>query len=61
MDEVDDIEWRCLEFLWVEAPFAHLIEEVGIAGPILNALEVAVEAGAAVGANLVDVDVVTLA
>jgi hypothetical protein len=44
MDEINHIKRIGLEFLWVEAPFSYLIEEVGATGPVLYTLEITVEA-----------------
>jgi len=46
VDEVDDAECIRLEFVRIQTPSTHLVEEVGITGPILNTLEIAVEARA---------------
>ena len=53
MDEVNHIERIGLELLWVEAPFSYLLEEVGVTGPVLYALEITVEASPTIRANLV--------
>jgi hypothetical protein len=46
MDEIDDAECIRLEFVRVQTPLTHLVEEVGITAPILKALEITVEARA---------------
>ncbi len=61
MDEVDDSESIGLELIRVEAPASHFVEEICLAGPILDALEISVEARSGVLANFVDVDIVSFA
>jgi hypothetical protein len=46
MDEIDDAECIRLEFVRVQTPLTHLVEEVGITAPILKALEITIEARA---------------
>jgi hypothetical protein len=51
--EVNLIERIGLELPWVEAPFSHLIEEVGATGPVLYALKITVETSPTIRADLV--------